>query len=164
MSRVVMRAMLQAALPISSRPHVRPRHPCPLARSRGQLVLPAGERKRARLGWSVAVFVQGQSAQALFGGIAYGAFRDDAHPDMFRHSRGVFLKHSNGWQPGAEFRALTCAELTPDRTDPDSSPCSTPPRSRARTPARNRCSHRPRPGRAAGNWNRPRDRPRSLST
>ena len=37
---------------------------------------------------------------AFYGGVSYGAFRDDLHPDMFGNSRGVFLKYSYGWQPG----------------------------------------------------------------
>jgi hypothetical protein len=37
---------------------------------------------------------------AFYGGLSYGAFRDDAHPVMFGNSRGVFLKYSYGWQPG----------------------------------------------------------------
>ena len=36
---------------------------------------------------------------AFYGGVSYGAFRDDAHPDMFGNARGVFLKYSYGWQP-----------------------------------------------------------------
>lgn len=38
---------------------------------------------------------------AFFGGVSYGAFRDDDHPALFGNSRGVFLKYSYGWQPGA---------------------------------------------------------------
>ena len=36
---------------------------------------------------------------AFYGGVSYGAFRDDGNPDMFGNSRGVFLKYSYGWQP-----------------------------------------------------------------
>ena len=38
---------------------------------------------------------------AFFGGVSYGAFKDDDHPDMFGNSRGVFLKYSYAWQPGS---------------------------------------------------------------
>jgi hypothetical protein len=37
---------------------------------------------------------------AFYGGLSYGAFRDDNHPDMFGNARGLFLKYSYGWQPG----------------------------------------------------------------
>ena len=37
---------------------------------------------------------------ALYGGLSYGAFRDDNHPDRFGNARGLFLKYSYGWQPG----------------------------------------------------------------
>ncbi|MFA6986898.1 MAG: DUF5916 domain-containing protein [Arenimonas sp.] len=37
---------------------------------------------------------------AFYGGVSYGAIRDDHNPDMFGNSRGVFLKYSYGWQPG----------------------------------------------------------------
>ncbi len=38
---------------------------------------------------------------AFYGGLSYGGFRDDDHPDLFANNRGVFLKYSYGWQPGA---------------------------------------------------------------
>ena len=38
---------------------------------------------------------------AFYGGVSYGGFRDDDHPDLFANARGVFLKYSYGWQPGS---------------------------------------------------------------
>lgn len=36
---------------------------------------------------------------ALYAGASYGAFMDDAHPQLFNDTRSLFVKLSYGWQP-----------------------------------------------------------------
>lgn len=38
---------------------------------------------------------------AFYAGTSFGAFMDDAHPEMFGSSRSLFLKFSYAWQPGS---------------------------------------------------------------
>ena len=37
---------------------------------------------------------------AFYGGVSYGAVRDEQNEEMFGNARGLFLKYSYGWQPG----------------------------------------------------------------